>query len=215
MNIAIILSGCGNCDGSELQETLSLMLAFDRRDWQYQCFAPQGPYNVFDHRTKQPTGQQRDILQESSRIARGDILPLDHLDMSDYDILAIPGGMGAARNLSDYAEKGAAMTVRPDIENCILQAYKQHKPIIALCIAPTLLAKVLGPYHITLTLGHPCEAAQVAEALGAIHQDCEATECCIDRDNRIYTAPAYMVGTRISQIFQGSENLVAEIARQY
>ena len=33
MKIAIILSGCGNRDGSELQESLSLMLAIDRRGW--------------------------------------------------------------------------------------------------------------------------------------------------------------------------------------
>ena len=211
MNIAIILSGCGNCDGSELQETLSLMLAFDRRGWSYQCFAPEGAYNVFDHRTKKPTGEQRDLLQEASRIARGDILPLADLDISDYEVLAIPGGMGAARNLSNYATAGTAMTVRHDVEQAILDAYSQHKAIVAVCIAPMLLAKVLGPHHITLTLGHPCQASQDAEALGAIHQCCEVTQCCADEKNRIYTAPAYMVGTRISEIFAGSENLVAKL----
>lgn len=209
--VAIILSGCGNCDGSELQESLSLMLAFDRRGWSYQCFAPEGPYNVFDHRTGKPNGEQRDILEEASRIARGKILPLSALDMKEYDILAIPGGMGAARNLSDYAEKGAAMSVRPDVEQAILDAYRQHKPIVAVCIAPMLLAKVLGAQHITLTLGHTCQASQIAEALGAVHQCCEPRECCIDSRNGIYTAPAYMVGTRISEIFDGSENLVAQL----
>ena len=42
MNIAVILSGCGNRDGSELQESLSLLVAIDRRGWRYQCFAPEG-----------------------------------------------------------------------------------------------------------------------------------------------------------------------------
>ena len=75
--IAVILSGCGNRDGSELQESLSLLLAIDRRGWQYQCFAPEGYFEVVPHVEvvdDEEEGtildtEQRDIFVESAHIA--------------------------------------------------------------------------------------------------------------------------------------------------
>ncbi len=210
MKIALILSGCGNRDGSELQETLSLMLAFDRRGWQYQCFSPEGKYRVVSHMDGHEEGE-RDILVESARIARGDIKTLDRYNARDFDALALPGGMGAARNLSTFAFDGANMKVRPDVEQAINDTYNAHKPVLAMCIAPIVVAKVLGRHGITLTLGQPCVASLVAEQLGARHQCCRATEFCADRQHRVYTTPAYMVGEHISEIFAGAENMVAAL----
>lgn len=214
MKIAIILSGCGNRDGSELQETLSLMLAFDRRGWSYQFFAPQGSFVVVSHLDGEARGE-RDIFEESARIARGNILPIEQYRASDYDALALPGGMGAARNLSTFAFDGENMTVRPDVAQVILDTHKAHKPIMAMCIAPMVLAKVLGPYGVTLTLGQPCNASAAAEKLGAKHHCCQPTEYCVDKENMVYTTPAYMVGSRISEIFAGAENMVAALAKDY
>ena len=208
MTIAIILSGCGNRDGSELQETLSLMLAIDRRGWQYQCFAPDGLYRVVSHLDGSENGEQRDLFTESARIARGDIRPLADYKPNDYDALALPGGMGAARNLSTFAFDGPAMRVRPDVERAILDTFQLRKPILAMCIAPMVLAKVLGPKGVTLTLGQPCPAAEVAKQLGATVQNCLPTEVCKDIQHHVYTTPAYMVATRISEIFEGADNLV-------
>ena len=208
MNIAIILSGCGNRDGSELQETLSLMLAIDRRGWQYQCFGPDGDYAVVSHLDGSEDGEMRDLFVESARIARGNIRPLADYRPADYDALALPGGMGAARNLSTFAFDGANMTVRPDVERAIIDTYKMHKPILAMCIAPMVLAKVLGTYGVRLTLGQPCPPADVARQLGAKVENCNATDVCIDREHNVYTTPAYMVATRISEIFEGADRLV-------
>ena len=213
MNIAIILSGCGNRDGSELQETLSLLLAIDRRGWHYQCFAPQGEYAVVSHLDGNEHGDRRDILVESARIARGDIRPLAQYRAADFDALALPGGMGAARNLSSYAFDGEAMTVRPDVEQAILDAYQQHKPVLAMCIAPMVLAKVLGPEGVKLTLGGDNAASHAAAKLGADVQHCGVTDVCVDSQHHVYTTPAYMVGTRISEIFAGAENMVAALER--
>lgn len=213
MNIAVILSGCGNRDGSELQETLSLLLAVDRRGWRYQCFAPEGQFTVVSHLDNSENDSPRSLLAESARIARGDIKPLARYRADDFDALALPGGMGAARNLSTYAFDGDAMTVRPDVEQAIHATYSQHKPVLAMCIAPMVLAKVLGRYGVSLTLGQDNPAAQAAARLGAKVQHCGVEDVCIDREHRIYTTPAYMVGTRISEIFAGAENMVAALER--
>jgi len=224
--IAIILSGCGNRDGSELQETLSLMLAVDRLGWQYQCFAPEGYFEVVSHvdgrHDDDDEGleagtivdtEQRDIYEESARIARGNIKPLDEYSPADYDAICLPGGMGAARNLSTYVYEGPRMTVIDGVHDAILETYRAHKPVCAECIAPVVVAKVLGRYGVHLTLGHDCQASQIAVGFGAVHEVCEAGEVCVDNEHKVITTPAYMVATRISEIFDGSERLVYELEK--
>lgn len=219
--IAIILSGCGNRDGSELQESLSLMLAIDRRGWQYQCFAPEGFFEVVPHVDVEETEEegtvldieQRDIFVESARIARGNLLPLEEYKPADYDALALPGGMGAARNLSTFAFDGPRMEVIDSVQDAILETYRAHKPVVAMCIAPMVVAKVLGRYEVELTLGaFDNQAAQVAAGFGCKVKTCAPTDVCVDTEHKVITTPAYMVATRISEIFDGASNLVAALA---
>lgn len=218
--IAVILSGCGNRDGSELQESLSLLLAIDRRGWQYQCFAPEGYFEVVPHvdvQDEEEEGtvvdmEQRDIFVESARIARGNILPLSDYRAADYDALALPGGMGAARNLSTFAFDGPNMTVIDGVTDALLETFRVKKPIIAMCIAPMVLAKVFGKYGAHLTLGADDNAAAMtAKGFGCIAEVCGATDICVDEEHKIITTPAYMVATRISEIFDGAENMVAKL----
>ena len=212
MKIALILSGCGNRDGSELQETLSLMLAFDRRNWQYQCFAPEGKYRVVSHVDGKEEGE-RDIFVEAARIARGNILPLNQYHVDDYDALALPGGMGAARNLSSFAFDGPRMMVIDSVQDAILETYRAHKPIVAMCIAPMVVAKVLGRYEVELTLGAADnQAAQVAAGFGCKVKACGPTDVRVDTEHKVLTTPAYMAATHISEIFDGAEHMVAALA---
>lgn len=219
--IAIILSGCGNRDGSELQESLSLLLAIDRRGWQYQCFAPEGLFEVVPHVDMQDEEEegtvldmeQRDIFVESARIARGNILPLEQYHAADYDALALPGGMGAARNLSTFAFDGPRMEVIDGVQDAILETYRAEKPVVAMCIAPMVVAKVLGRYEVHLTLG-PADnqASQVAKGFGCHVEACGPTEVCVDPEHKVITTPAYMAATRISEIFDGAAHMVAALA---
>lgn len=212
--VAIILSGCGNRDGSELQETLSLMLALDSRGIAYQCFAPQGQFAVVSYLDNSgETGECRDLYAEAARIARGNIQPLSAYSAVAYDALLLPGGMGAARNLSTYAFDGEHMTVLPVVEHAIKETYRAGKPIGAVCIAPIVLAKVLGPMHVRLTLGMENAAMHVAEKLGARVEECVATDVVVDAEHRVVTSPAYMVATRISEIFSGADHLVESLLR--
>ena len=218
--IAIILSGCGNRDGSELQESLGLLLAIDRRGWQYQCFAPEGLFEVVPHVDvvdDEEEGtvldmEQRDIFVESARIARGNIMPLEQYRPADYDALALPGGMGAARNLSTFAFDGPRMEVVDSVQDAILGTYRAGKPVVAMCIAPMVVAKVLGRYEVELTLGpDDNQASTVAKGFGCRVQACGPTEVCVDTEHKVVTTPAYMAASRISEIFAGAENMVAAL----
>lgn len=220
--IAVILSGCGNRDGSELQESLSLLLAIDRRGWQYQCFAPEGFFEVVPHidvEDEEEEGtvldmEQRDIFVESARIARGNLLPLEQYRPADYDALALPGGMGAARNLSTFAFDGPRMEVVDAVQDAILETYRAEKPVLAMCIAPMVVAKVLGRYEVELTLGPDNnQASGVAKGFGCKVRSCGPTDVCVDTEHKVLTTPAYMAATRISEIFDGAENLVAELEK--
>ena len=44
-------------------------------------------------------------MVESARIARGQVSPLTELTAEGVDALVIPGGFGAAKNLSDFGFK--------------------------------------------------------------------------------------------------------------
>lgn len=222
--IAVILSGCGNRDGSELQESLSLLLAIDRRGWQYQCFAPEGFFEVVPHidvEDDEEEGtmldmEQRDIFVESARIARGNLLPLEQYRPADYDALALPGGMGAARNLSTFAFDGPRMEVIDTVTDAILETYRAEKPVLAMCIAPMVVAKVLGRYEVELTLGPvDNQASQVAKGFGCKVCACGPTDVCVDTEHKVLTTPAYMAATRISEIFDGAENLVAALEQMH
>ncbi len=219
--IAVILSGCGNRDGSELQESLGLLLAIDRQGWQYQCFAPEGLFEVVPHVDvvdEEEEGEvvdmeQRDIFVESARIARGNIKPISEYHASDYDALAFPGGMGAARNLSTFAFDGPQMTVIDGVTDAIIETFRAKKPILAMCIAPTVVAKVLGKYGVSITLGAVDNAAsQVAKGFGCNMVACGPTDVCVDEEHRILTTPAYMVATHISEIFDGAANMVSKLS---
>ena len=148
---AVILSGCGHKDGSEIHEAVTLMLSIDQHQCEYQCFAPNRPQrDVINHLTGNAVKEERNILTEAARIARGRILPIEDYKAEDYDGLLFSGGFGAAKNLCGYAFKGADMEVQPDVARAIIETREANKPIGAMCIAPVMLAKLLPGVCVTL-----------------------------------------------------------------
>ena len=69
--IGVVLSGCGVRDGSEIHEAVCALLAIDQAGCEAVCMAPKADFAVTDHLTMQETGEKRNILVESARIARG------------------------------------------------------------------------------------------------------------------------------------------------
>ncbi len=210
-NIAVILSGCGHRDGSEITEAVSTLVSLSMMGADISCFAPDTFHPSIDHLTKD-SQEARNALHEAARISRGKVKSLTELNPESFDALIIPGGQGAASLLCDWLEKGIRCKVLPEIERIVKEFYQQSKPIGAICIAPVILAKVLGRHEITLTLGQDQKLAQELEKLGCIHESCEVEDYITDRAHKIVTTPAYMDDKALPhQVFKGISGLVKEI----
>ncbi|KAI5182224.1 Glutamine Amidotransferase-Like Class 1 Domain-Containing Protein 3B [Manis pentadactyla] len=103
--VALVLSGCGVYDGTELHEASAVLVHLSRGGAEVQIFAPDIPQmHVVDHAKGQPSETEtRNVLTESARIARGKITDLAKLRTADHDAAIFPGGFGAAKNLKNRA----------------------------------------------------------------------------------------------------------------
>jgi enhancing lycopene biosynthesis protein 2 len=212
--VGVILSGCGVFDGAEVQEASATLISLAQHGIEYQCMAPDMELDVIDHRTQQPTGEKRNVLVESARIARGDIVDLQEVDGSDYDALFLPGGFGAAKNLCTFAMQGPDCDVNTEVERVLREANNAGKPIGFICIAPALGAKVFGSNGVRVTIGHDESTAQAVSDTGATHIKADAHEIVIDDANNIVSTPAYMEAQNPAQIFDGINALVENIVER-
>lgn len=207
MKFAVILSGCGYLDGAEINESVFTLLSLSLENAQYHCFAPNiEQHHVTDFLTGEPIAQVRNVLQESARIARGDIQALETLKVTDFDGLIFPGGMGAACNLADFIENGPNMSVLPDLKQIITQFHTAGKPIAFMCIAPVLAAHCIPNAHITI--GNDESVIEQLTAMGAIHTDCLSTEIVVDKTNNLVSTPAFMTSDNLTEVFAGIKNCI-------
>ena len=202
--IGVVLSGCGVYDGSEIHEAVFTLLAIDLCGAEAICMAPDISLNEVNHLTGSATGSTRNVLIESARIARGKIVDIKEMKATDMDALIFPGGFGAAKNLCDFATQGAGASANPEAARLIKEVNAAGKPIGAICIAPALIATVLGKDHSPeVTIGTDEGTAAEINKTGACHQNCQVTELVIDQKNRIVTTPAYMLANKISETYDG------------
>ncbi len=210
--IAVVLSGCGVYDGTEIHEATLTLLAIARAGAQYEIFAPNVEQaHVINHLTGKVMNETRNVLVESARIARGEIQDLKEYDANNYDALIFPGGFGAAKNLSTFAFDGSDCTVDPDVENAVKETVKAGKPIGALCIAPAIITKILG--NIEVTIGQDKETANAIEKMGGKHKITTHGEIVVDSKHKIATTPCYMLDATLDQISDGAENIVKTILK--
>jgi len=204
---AVILSGCGHQDGAEIHEATLTLWAIHKNGAEFHCYAPDiKQHHVLNHITGQEMSEQRNVLIESARIARGKIASLATFVPESVDGLVIPGGFGAAKNLSSYAFDGPGCKVNRDVAGAIKAMHAVGKPIGALCIAPVIIAKVLG--DVTLTIGQDSGTAANLATMGATHTPTLPGEIVIDRQHKIVTTPCYMLNSRVDQIADGADNLI-------
>jgi len=210
--IAVVLSGCGHKDGAEITEAVSTLIALSEAGAAYQVFAPDQDFAVKDPVTSQPTSEKRNMMTEAARISRGDIQPLKNLHAKNFDALAFPGGFGAALNLCTWGLEGADCTVLPDAQRVIQDFYKEQKPICAICIAPALIAKVLGSEGVTVTIGDDKDTSAEIRKTGAHHENCKVDDFITDRGHRIISTPAYMYDrAKPFEVFTGVRKAIREL----
>jgi enhancing lycopene biosynthesis protein 2 len=210
--IGVLLSGCGVFDGTEIHEAVLTLLFLDRAGANIICMAPEATqHHVVNHLTQKENQESRNVLVESARIARGEIRNLKEIGADDLDALILPGGFGAAKNLSDFAFKGPEARIHGDVARLIEAMATAKKPIGAICIAPAVLARVLADRHPLVTIGNDVGTARAIEAMGAKHADRPVDEICVDSANRLVTTPAYMLGPGIKDVARGIEKLVTRV----
>ena len=218
---AVVLSGCGVFDGSEIHEAVSLLIHLSRLGVEWSCFAPDiEQAQTINHYTGEvEPRRQRNVLHESARIARGKdrISPLDEIEPAGFDALFFPGGFGAAKNLCTFATDGAHCTVEPGVERAVKLFRDAGKPIGMCCIAPVIAAKILGTESggegCEVTLGSEGDAPEAVRAMGATHVAKGVREALVDRDNLLVTTPAYMCEAEVHEVYEGIGRMVEETMR--
>ncbi|MCK9399158.1 MAG: isoprenoid biosynthesis glyoxalase ElbB [Bacteroidales bacterium] len=209
---AVILAGCGVFDGAEIHEATFTLLAIGQQGAFYEIFAPDiDQYHVINHLTHKEMPEKRNVLVESARIARGKISPLSRFRASDFDAIIFAGGFGVAKNLSTVAFDGPNAKVDPEVEVAVRAMHKAGKPIGALCIAPAVIARILG--HVEVTIGNDPGTAGTIEKMGGKHIKATHGEVIIDKKNKVFTTPCYMLDATIVQIYEGVSNIVREMLK--
>jgi enhancing lycopene biosynthesis protein 2 len=207
---AVILAGSGVFDGSEIHEATMSLYAIMQNGGTYQAFAPDiDQHDVINHITGEEMDEKRNVLIESARIVRGAIKNLKDFNAEDYDALILPGGFGAAKNLSSFAFEGKDCKVNGEVENAIRAMADLNKPIGALCISPVILARIFD--GIKITIGQDKDTANAVKEMGATHQKSDHGEVVVDKNRKIATSPCYMLDANLLNVAEGADNVVKSL----
>jgi len=212
----VLLNGCGHRDGSEIHEAVFALEACEAYFDSYQVVCPDGRLaGVVNHCSgDEEKGLPRVMIEESARISRGKSLPLKDCNFSEFQALIIPGGFGVARNLCNFAAAGQEMEVRKDVADLLHWFHGAKRPVGLICIAPVLAAKVLGSRNPVLTLGDSKETESILTGWGARMEKCAPGEFLCDKDNHLFSTPAYMhAESRLSDIRRGIRLMVEDMRK--
>lgn len=210
--IAILLSGAGVFDGSEIHESVLTLLCLTQAGATYQCFAPDiQQAHVVNHLTGEvDENASRNVLVESARIARGEILATEKLNINEFDGLIIPGGFGAAKNLCNFAFVGASNELNPQVKTFISTFIAANKPVGFICISPVMIP-LLYEQGAKGTIGTDQATAEAFNQMGGQHTNSPVDGIIVDEQHKIVSTPAYMLAENIAQAYEGINKLVKKI----
>ncbi len=212
--IGVLMSGCGVYDGVEIHEAVITLLALDRSGAEAVCMAPDiEQHHVVNHLNGETSDEKRNVLVESARVARGNIKDIKAVNVEDIDGLILPGGFGAAKNLSNFALKGKDADINPDVTKIVRDMFDAQKPVGAICISPAVLSKILEDKNPEVTIGNDFGTIETIEEIGGIHVVCAVDQIHVDHVNKLITTPAYMIGPGIKDVAKGIEKLVEEVLK--
>jgi enhancing lycopene biosynthesis protein 2 len=209
--VAVILSGCGVQDGAEIHESVLTLLRLNQRGAEVKCFAPNiAQHHVINHLTGEEMPETRNVLVESARIARGAIEDIREADISEFDALIIPGGFGAAKNLSNFAAEGSSCKLQAEVLAMAEAFAEAGKPIGLICVSPALAAKIYGP-GVTCTIGNDPDTVAKITKMGGNHEECDVADIVEDKDRKLVSTPGYMVANSIGEAAAGINKLVDRV----
>jgi enhancing lycopene biosynthesis protein 2 len=211
MKIGVLLSGCGVYDGAEIQEAVLTLLSIEEMGAEAVCISVnENQHHVVNHVTGEEMEESRNMLIESARIARGNITDILEIDPVDIDALVIPGGFGSAKNFTTWAFSGPDGTILPSVKLLLVNMVNIGKPIAALCVSPVVVSKAFEGSTISplMTIGTDKESSPYdikgfsdgMEKTGMRTEMKSISEICIDKENKIVTAPCYMMDASILDI---------------
>ncbi|AGV20400.1 MULTISPECIES: isoprenoid biosynthesis glyoxalase ElbB [Vibrio] len=211
--VAVILSGSGVYDGSEIHEAVLALYAIEKAGATWHCFAPNiDQLHVINHLTGDEMDETRNVLIESARIARGNIDDVAKLNVDEYDALLLPGGFGAAKNLTDFAVSGAECSINTHVAQACRAFANAKKPAGYLCISPVIIPMIYEQ-GVKGTVGND-EAVSIAfNQMGGEHTTCPVEDIVFDEKHLVLSTPAYMLAENISQAASGIEKLVSKLIK--
>ncbi|EPZ8227826.1 isoprenoid biosynthesis glyoxalase ElbB [Vibrio alginolyticus] len=211
--VAVILSGSGVYDGSEIHEAVLALYAIEKAGATWHCFAPNiDQLHVINHLTGDEMDETRNVLIESARIARGNIDDVAKLNVDEYDALLLPGGFGAAKNLTDFAVSGAECSINTHVAQACRAFANAKKPTGYLCISPVIIPMIYEQ-GVKGTVGND-EAVSIAfNQMGGEHTTCPVEDIVFDEKHLVLSTPAYMLAENISQAASGIEKLVSKLIK--
>ncbi|MYM58903.1 isoprenoid biosynthesis glyoxalase ElbB [Vibrio sp. OCN044] len=211
--VAVILSGSGVYDGAEIHESVLALHALEKQGASWHCFAPNiEQLHVINHLTGEEMPEKRNVLTEAARIARGNIEDVANLKADDFDALLVPGGFGAAKNLTDFAVNGAECSINTHVKSACRDFAQANKPAGYLCIAPTIIPMIYDN-GVKATIGNDEGTAAAYNALGGQHINCPVDEIVFDEEHKVLSTPAYMLASTISEAASGIEKLVEKLVK--
>lgn len=222
MKIGLLLSGCGVYDGAEIQESLFSMLAIEEIGAEVVAISiNENQHHVVNHLTGEEMPESRNMMVEAARIARGNVYDIDKLSVDTIDALVVPGGFGSAKNFTKWAFEGPNGTIHPSVQKLIEEVVTAKKPLVALCVSPVVVAKALEgtTIHANLTIGTMEEASpydingfsQGLEKTGAQTTMKSIREINIDKENKIITAPCYMMDASLLEVRKNIQQAIQAI----
>lgn len=211
MKIGVLLSGCGVYDGAEIQESVLTLLSIEEAGHEAICISiNDNQHHVINHLTGEEMSESRNMLIEAARIARGNVKEISEITPADIDALVIPGGFGSAKNFTNWAFNGPAGEIRSDVKLLLVNLMNVGKPIVALCVSPVVLAKALenSGIQLNLTIGStqassPYEISGFMAGINSVGANAEEktiSEILVDKENKVITAPCYMMDATILEL---------------
>jgi len=209
---AVILSGCGQYDGTELYEGIYTMTALVQAGIAWEAIAPNSEQSlVFDHYHQERTTEKRNVLIESARLVRNkNIKSIQDVNASEYQGIVIPGGRGAVMNLSNFTEKGVEFAIQQDVHAFLKEAVSYKIPMGFICIASLLATRLYQ--NAKITIGNAEDLAKMIDELGCVHVNCQANEIVVDEKHLLVSTPANMLAKNCLEVLEGIQKLINKLS---